>query len=127
MGDMLIETVCRTEDLPAADRFEYWRELISRTYAPMDLSSDGTDGFRAHQRLIRLGALSVWPAEFQPLVYRRTPKLVRQSDPEVYHLTLVLQGSGGASWDKQEAAYRTHDFHANGRFPLIVDTLIIGS
>ncbi|MGP4050313.1 helix-turn-helix domain-containing protein [Streptomyces sp. 2A115] len=110
---MLIETVFRSEDVPAADRFEYWRELVSRTSRPMDLSSENAADFWAHQRLIGLGAVSVWPAECQPVVYRRTPKLVRQSDPESYHLTLVLQGSGGASWGKQEAAYHAYDFHAN--------------
>jgi AraC-like DNA-binding protein len=110
---MLIETVFRSEDVPVADRFECWRELMSRTYAPMDLSSDDAGDFRAHQRLIELGAVSVWPAEFQPLVFRRTPKLIRQSDPEVYHLSLLLKGSGGVSWDRQEATYRTYDFHSN--------------
>ncbi|NGO15545.1 helix-turn-helix domain-containing protein, partial [Streptomyces sp. HC44] len=110
---MLIETVFRSEDVSAADRFEYWRELVNQTSRPVDLSSENAADFRAHQRLIGLGAVSVWPAEFQPMVGRRTPKLVRQSDPESYHLSLVLQGSGGASWGKHEATYRAYDFHAN--------------
>ncbi|MFF7753489.1 hypothetical protein ACFZCP_30630 [Streptomyces sp. NPDC007971] len=36
----------------------------------------------------------MWSAEFQPLVFRRTPKLIRQSDPEAYHLSFVVRGTG---------------------------------
>ncbi|MFI6700876.1 helix-turn-helix domain-containing protein [Streptomyces sp. NPDC050509] len=110
---MLVETVFRSEDVPAADRFECWRELMSRSYAPMELRSDHADDFRAHQRLIGLGAVSVWPGEFQPLVFRRTPKLIRQSDPEVYQLTLVLKGSGRLVLGRQEATCDAYEFHSN--------------
>ncbi|MYV52409.1 helix-turn-helix domain-containing protein [Streptomyces sp. SID3212] len=110
---MLVETVFRSEDVPAADRFECWRELMSRSYAPMELHSDHAADFQVHQRLIRLGAVSVWPGEFQPLVIRRTPKLIRQSDPEVYQLTLVLKGSGRLVLDRQEAICDVYEFHSN--------------
>lgn len=110
---MLSETVFRSEDLPAADRFDAWCALMTRTHAPMDLSSEHAADFRAHQRLIRLGSLSVWPATFQQLVFRRTTRLIRQSDPELYHLSLILRGVGGVSWGRHDAAYRVYDFHSN--------------
>ncbi|MEV7090196.1 helix-turn-helix domain-containing protein [Streptomyces sp. NPDC093085] len=110
---MLGETVFRSEDVPAADRFECYRELMNRAYAPMELSSDHAPDFRAHQRLIGLGPVSVWPGEFQPLVFRRTPKLIRQSDPEVYQLTLVLKGSGRHSLGGQEVTCDAYEFHSN--------------
>ncbi|MFE3827334.1 helix-turn-helix domain-containing protein [Streptomyces sp. NPDC059092] len=86
---------------------------MSRAHAPMELSSDHAADFRVHQRLIELGAVSVWPGEFQPLVIRRTPKLIRQSDPEVYQLTLVLKGSGRLVLGRQEATCDAYDFHSN--------------
>ncbi|MFE3743195.1 AraC family transcriptional regulator [Streptomyces sp. NPDC059134] len=110
---MLIETVFRSEDVPAADRFECYRELMNRAYAPMELSSGHAPDFRAHQRLIGLGAVSVWPGEFEPLLLRRTPKLIRQSDPEVYQLTLVLKGSGKHSLGRQETICDAYEFHSN--------------
>ncbi|MFJ6570998.1 helix-turn-helix domain-containing protein [Streptomyces sp. NPDC091292] len=111
---MLIETVFRSEDVPAADRFESWRERMARTHAPMDLSSEYAADFRAFQRFISLGEVTVWPASFQPLVFRRTPKLIRQSDPEVYHLSLLLNGAAGATWGEQRVAtYNPFDFHVN--------------
>ena len=56
---------------------------------------------------------SVWPATFQQLVFRRTTRLIRQSDPELYHLSLILRGVGGVSWGRHDAAYRVYDFHSN--------------
>lgn len=110
----MIETVFRTEDLPAGDRFDFWRELMSSTHAPMDLSSDFAADYQARQRVIGLGEVQVWPATFQPVVFRRTPKLIKQSDPEVYHLSLLLRGRGGVTWGSQEAAFdRPYDFHTN--------------
>ena len=42
---------------------------------------------------VRLGAVSVWPTTFQPVCFRRTPRLIRQSDPEGLHLSLPLSGA----------------------------------
>ena len=86
--------------------------------------------FRADSRLISLGAVSVWPVTFRPVTWLRTPKLVRQSDPETYHLTFVRHGVGSVHWDRQETSYTTRDFHANdssrayvvrpGRTPIVM-------
>lgn len=57
---MLSETVFRSEDLPRAERFDAWQDLLSRTHAPMRLRSDHAGDFRAHQRLIALGEVSLW-------------------------------------------------------------------
>jgi len=110
---MLSEVVFKSEELPAADRFEAWRAVMGSTHAPMDLSSDHEADYRAHLRLITLGEISVWPATFQQLVFHRTPKLIRQGDPESFHLTLILRGEGAVSWDGHEASYRQYDFHTN--------------
>ncbi|MGI5447684.1 helix-turn-helix domain-containing protein [Streptomyces sp. CA-243310] len=110
---MLYESVFRTSELPMEDRFEAWVQRMGRTHAPLDLFSDRAVGYRAHQRSIELGDVVVWPATFDPLVFRRTPGLIRRSDPEVYHLSLLLRGEAGATWDRQEANYRSHDIHIN--------------
>ncbi|MGW7024619.1 helix-turn-helix domain-containing protein [Streptomyces decoyicus] len=110
---MLNEMVFRSEDVPAEDRFDYWQERMEQTHAPLHLSSDHADDYRATQRVLELGAVSVWPATFQPLILRRTPKLIRQSDPEVYHLSLLLRGTGAASWGHREAQYSPYGLHCN--------------
>nr|WP_318722471.1 helix-turn-helix domain-containing protein [Streptomyces albicerus] len=110
---VLQESVFRTANLSAGDRFEAWSQRLGHTHAPMRLTSDRTADYRGHQRLIGLGDVTVWPATFDPLAFHRTPKLVRQSDPEVYHLSLLLRGEGAASWGRQQAAYGINDFHTN--------------
>ncbi|MFC5749050.1 helix-turn-helix domain-containing protein [Actinomadura rugatobispora] len=109
----MIETVFRTEDVPRPDRFDYWRELMSRTHAPLDLASEHSADFRAHQRTLRFGAVTVWPTAFHPMTIRRTPGLIRRSDPEVFHLSLVLQGHAEAEWGHREAVYRPRDWATN--------------
>lgn len=111
---MLAETVFRSEDVAVADRFDAWRERMSRTHAaPMRLESDCAADFRAHQRLIELGAVSIWPATFEQLVFLRTPKLIRQSDPDVYHLSLLLHGEARVSWAREQNSYGAFDIHTN--------------
>ncbi|WP_432142524.1 helix-turn-helix domain-containing protein [Streptomyces sp. bgisy084] len=102
---MLPETLFRSEDVPAAERFECFSELMGRTHAPLQLLSDHREDFRASQRLLTLGDVSVWPTTFQPVCFRRTPKLIRQSDPEGVHISLPLRGTLRVTSREHEAAY----------------------
>ncbi|MFH9862075.1 helix-turn-helix domain-containing protein [Streptomyces sp. NPDC017202] len=111
---MVHESVFRTQDLPAADRFEAWIQRMGRTHAPMQLSSEHAADYDGSQRAILLGDVTVWPATFDPLVFRRTPRLIRASDPEAYHLSLLLKGEGAASWgSSRQAVYTMNDFHVS--------------
>jgi AraC-like DNA-binding protein len=47
------------------------------------------------------------------LVFLRTPRLISQSDPEVYHLSLILEGEAGVTWGRRENTYGALDFHVN--------------
>ncbi|WP_417801297.1 helix-turn-helix domain-containing protein [Streptomyces sp. NRRL B-2790] len=105
--------VFRSDDVPVPDRFGYWAELLGRTHAPMELRSDHADAFRASQRVLDFGAITVWSAKFQPLVFRRTPKLIRQSDPETYHLSFVVRGTGAGVWRHRETQYKPYDLFIN--------------
>ncbi|MFI0739435.1 helix-turn-helix domain-containing protein [Streptomyces sp. NPDC021100] len=107
---MLNETVFRTDDLPAADRFDSWCERVGRTTAtPLDLYSDHAADYRAHQRVLELGTIHVWPATHRDLRYRRTPKLIRQSDPEHYHIGIPLNGTNRVAWADRKTAYGPYE------------------
>jgi hypothetical protein len=82
VNGMLHELVFRSDELPAAERLDAWRERMSSTHAPLRLESEHAANFHAHQRLIDLGAVSMWPARFEQLVFLRTAGLIRQSDPD---------------------------------------------
>ncbi|MCZ1006667.1 helix-turn-helix domain-containing protein [Streptomyces lydicus] len=102
---MLVESVYRSEDVPLADRFDCWRTLVGRTHAPVELVSDYREDFRVFQRTLSLGAVSVWPSSFQPVLFRRTPRLIRESDPEGLHLTLPLKGTLYVSTGRDDASH----------------------
>lgn len=89
---MLEGTLFRSDEVPAEDRFERWRDLVRHTHAPIDLRSAHHRDFRAVQRLIPLGPVTIWPTVFQPVTFHRTPRLIRQSDPEGIHLSLPFTG-----------------------------------
>ncbi|WP_443060378.1 helix-turn-helix domain-containing protein [Streptomyces sp. NBC_00459] len=106
---MLSETVFRSMDVSAGDRFDYWSELFQRTHAPMELFSDRHDDFRAYQRVLNLGAVTVWPATLPSVRFRRTTRLIRQSDPERFHLSLRLSGTMRVERDGVQGEFGPYD------------------
>ncbi|MFK0289818.1 helix-turn-helix domain-containing protein [Streptomyces sp. NPDC090442] len=108
---MLMETVFRSGELPAVDRFEVFREIISRSHAPTHVTSDFAAEYDAHHRVLELGAIRVWPVTCHPVRFERTTKLIRQSDPEQFHLALPLSGVNQLAWDDQEAQFSPYELH----------------
>ncbi|MFE2263033.1 AraC family transcriptional regulator [Streptomyces griseosporeus] len=88
----MVDTVFRSEDAPAGERFERWRELIDRSRAN-EATSEHADDFRAELRVLELGPVTVWRSSFSPAHFRRSARRVRQSDTEVYHLSLLTDGT----------------------------------
>ncbi|GAA1132769.1 helix-turn-helix domain-containing protein [Streptomyces javensis] len=108
---MLTETIFRSEKLPRADRFDHWCELISTTHIPLELRSDHAAEYLAYQRVITLGAVQVWPTVYQPLHFYRTPKLIRRSDPEQFHIALPLRGVNHVECAGQTASFAPYELH----------------
>ncbi|WP_230396177.1 helix-turn-helix domain-containing protein [Streptomyces blattellae] len=108
-GEPMIGMEFRSEDVPAELRFERWRELIGRTHAPSEMSGGHTTDFRASMVLLDLGAVRAWTATFRAVGYRRTPRLIRQSDPELCHVTVLRQGSVAVDQAGHQAMCTEHD------------------
>ncbi|WNZ14861.1 hypothetical protein P8T65_29695 [Streptomyces sp. 11x1] len=77
--------------MPVKHRFDSWCELMHRAIPPSLMSSEFADDFWARQRLMELGPVLVGDGASGDGVPAHR-KLVRQSDPEMYHLSLVLGG-----------------------------------
>ncbi|MFJ8078419.1 helix-turn-helix domain-containing protein [Streptomyces sp. NPDC096176] len=88
---MVIETVLRTESMPAAERFTRWCEVIARSM-PTAISSSEESDFRATARVLDLGAVSVLALSHPPLRTHRTQELIRRRDPHIYQLSLTVRG-----------------------------------
>ncbi|MDX2544833.1 AraC family transcriptional regulator [Streptomyces sp. WI04-05B] len=106
----MIGTVFRTDDVPVGDRFDYWQELVGRTRSSALVSTHAAD-FWAEQRLLELGPVAVSRMSFLPTRYRRTEKLVRQADPEFYHLTLLIEGGLALDHAGRASTFTSRDLH----------------
>ncbi|MEU1184226.1 helix-turn-helix domain-containing protein [Streptomyces sp. NPDC005820] len=107
----MIGTVFRSEDVPSGDRFDHWREMVGRMRSPSDITSAHAADFWARSRVMELGPMTVWPTSFLPTRYWRSPKMVRQSDPELYHLTLLLEGGLALDHAGRTDSFGPRDLH----------------
>lgn len=121
---MLYETVFRSEDVAPADRFDRWCQHISRSLWPTEMVTDHVSDFRASQRILNLGAVRLCTTEHLPMTVRWTEHLIRQSDPGLYMVTLLLHGSLRVARPGCETAYAAYDLavHDSSRAACIQTT-----
>ena len=101
----------RNDHLPAGERFEYWREMACQVrMAPVEVQSDNQAGFRFALRYADLGAARVSLFTVMPYRVRRTPALIRRSDPERLSVGMLLRGHGIAGQSGRQA----HFAHGHG-------------
>ncbi|MER0245577.1 helix-turn-helix domain-containing protein [Streptomyces sp. HSW2009] len=99
----------RTDVVRPAERFALWQDFTSRSHMRNVLRSEDGDDFRASVRVLDLGEMQVSALGHPHVEIARTPKLIRQSDPEVYQLNYFRNGSGGFSVVRDEVPVRTGD------------------
>ncbi|WP_055524972.1 helix-turn-helix domain-containing protein [Streptomyces graminilatus] len=83
--------------------------MTAQALTPTEITSDHADDFRARFRLLDLGAAQVSVLSYPSLRSRRTPALVRRSDPELYHLALTLSGRQSISRCRSDASVGVGD------------------
>jgi len=105
----VIETVLDSEELPAAHRYEWWRELLSQSSQPTVVTSVHVDTFKARSRQLSLGPARVSVLSYSPMRVQRTKALIARADPEAYHLTLATRGTRMFSQNGREVV-----LHAGG-------------
>jgi AraC-like DNA-binding protein len=99
------------EGVSGKERFDYWRELIGQTRAS-EVASAHADDFRAEMRRLELGPVTLLRTSFPPARFWRTTGMIRRSDPEVYHLTLLLDGGLALTRDSDRTvAFGPGDLH----------------
>ncbi|MGY0056700.1 AraC-like ligand-binding domain-containing protein [Streptomyces sp. LZ34] len=98
----MIETLFRSDELPAADRFERWRDLAFESHSPHEIRTEHSADFQGTLRVLDLGILQVSLFTCPPLDSVRTATLIRKSDPEIYYLAVPLCGHMGVVQDGRE-------------------------
>ncbi|MEW2385236.1 helix-turn-helix domain-containing protein [Micromonospora sp. NPDC047707] len=109
MTALPVETMDTTR-VPPADRFPLWVAMAGEVSAPVAFTSDHALDFHGHARLISLGDIAVTRFRYQSLVGRRTPRLIRQGDPEVYQIALPFAGTCTISARRCDSAIPNRDF-----------------
>ncbi|MDG9675448.1 helix-turn-helix domain-containing protein [Micromonospora sp. DH14] len=107
---MLPRETLDTTVLPPAERFGMWLELVARTSAPMRVRSAHDEDFIARADFVDLGPIQLISYDYPSLDAFRTPKLIRQSDPELYMLALTTGGVGTSSQDGRRSEIQVGEF-----------------
>ncbi|MFF4354820.1 helix-turn-helix domain-containing protein [Streptomyces sp. NPDC001530] len=83
-----------SRDVPAAERFGWFRELVARDMAPHDIVTEHVADFSASATLLSLGeGIGVSSVVFPALQSIRSRRLIRRCDPELWILALVVKGA----------------------------------
>ncbi|MER7165803.1 helix-turn-helix domain-containing protein [Micromonospora sp. NPDC000207] len=81
--------------IAARERLDAWRHVTATSLIPTALDSPVPEAFTAHLRVMPLGDAQVASLAYTSLSSRRSPKEIRKSDPEHYHVALIRAGSQG--------------------------------
>ncbi|MFM9694390.1 AraC-like ligand-binding domain-containing protein [Streptomyces europaeiscabiei] len=93
----MIWTAFSTEHLSGTERFNHWEAMISQAHFRTMMASDHLDDFLASSQALHLGDIQTFAQSYPPMHARRTPAMIRQSDPEVFQLWLTVRGEVGLS------------------------------
>lgn len=104
-----MESLFRTDEVPARDRFEFWYRMVRESVLPAIVHADREGDFLASARLLELGPIRVHTMTVPPVRARRPWRLIRQSDPEQCHLVLVLRGAYGLTQADRSAVLEAGD------------------
>jgi AraC-like DNA-binding protein len=84
-----MSTLIRTDEVPAADRLDFVREITAATWVPMECRAGKTGDYRGVFRASGLGPLQVVVMDVMPITVTRTPRLIRQEDPDLLKMLLA--------------------------------------
>jgi len=86
-------TLIRTDQVPAADRLDFVRQISATTWVPMEFRSEYRADYQGEFQVSGLGPMQVVVLEVMPVTVRRTPYLISQADPDMLKMYLVCDGS----------------------------------
>ncbi|MGN6252928.1 MAG: helix-turn-helix domain-containing protein [Marmoricola sp.] len=98
----------RTSPDPAESGFEAWEHQICRTFVPLRARHDDAP-FAGAVRSATLGAVMLAEVTASHAVVERTPRLIRQDDPELYKFALQTSGSCVIEQDDRQARLQPGD------------------
>lgn len=103
--------VAQTLDLPAGQRFDFWKAALAAAFVPLEVTRPGGGpDFRGRLDGVDLGALRVCEVRAEPHTALRTRRLVAAAPSGCYKLGLLMRGSAVLIQDGREATLTPGDF-----------------
>ncbi|MBT2384375.1 helix-turn-helix domain-containing protein [Streptomyces sp. ISL-11] len=102
-------TVIDTVEFPVRERPAAWAETMALAQVTQRVKFLETATFGARIEMMPLGVGQVSALSYASLIAQRTPRLVRQSDPEMYHVALVTAGEIGIEQYRQSCLLKRGD------------------
>lgn len=88
----MIVNVSRTSDVSPRDQFDYWRDVVSSTFAPLDAEAAPHLGFRGQLRSTTAGAAHLVDVVADAHCVNRTQRLIDRSPSGYYKVSVQLLG-----------------------------------
>lgn len=100
-----------TAEVAPGERFGFWREVTSKLWVPYDTRCEpSVEGeFRAQVRISQFGAVQATLMTATAHSVRRTPRLIRQADPEVFKLGCIVRGGGMITQGERSVGFGVGD------------------
>ncbi|MFC5103775.1 helix-turn-helix domain-containing protein [Kibdelosporangium philippinense] len=92
-GEPIHHTTFQSGSFDPSERRDAWVDHLSRMHAPIGMRVTAPSDFPAHQEVLQLGDVVVAASQHMPMTVERTPRMVRQSDPDIVYLGLPLHGT----------------------------------
>jgi AraC-like DNA-binding protein len=121
-----MSTLISTDDMPAADRLDYVRQITAATWVPMECRAASGGDYWGRFRASGLGPLQVVVMDVMPITVTRTPQLIDQEDPDLLKMLLVCgEGSSVVTQDGRQARISASEFAVyDTRRPYQVDCAV---
>lgn len=96
----------RSTDLPPADRFGVWHEMATQSHVGTIISTRDDRPFDATISTLDLGGIQLSALTYPPLRAHRSRRLIRESDPGFFHVSMMRRGSVVAQQSRRETLVR---------------------
>ncbi|MDR0342737.1 MAG: helix-turn-helix domain-containing protein [Nocardiopsaceae bacterium] len=107
-----MSVVFRADGVPLASRVDYWREIISDVFLPLDLRGEAGPDSAAELRTAEIGPIRLSESVTGPgssFLTGRTPRLIRSSDPDICLVGVLVEGELRVAQDGRRAVLRPGD------------------
>ncbi|MEU9123695.1 helix-turn-helix domain-containing protein [Streptomyces sp. NPDC048506] len=101
-----MEKVFDSNDFPARDALSAWEKVTADALMPTSFKLIGTDVFRGWFSTMPLSAVQVSTMGYSSYLTRRTPKLIRASDPKILAVGFTTAGPHVIEQNRNRAALR---------------------